>query len=484
MSRTRTTKKSFTKVANATVQGTSKPFDANGLLIRSLSRPETWEHNITQMVNAKYGCRKTLNNLIDILVAAGCCVKTKFPGPKGKSLGGEVVLEFFDDPEACQARCKEIAESNGQPKKAAVSRTRTKSSRFFLISNATAQADYLSLAALGLLGYCLSMPENWYFSPELIKKTGVCSSVKKIRSLLNELIEEGHCLRVRAPNPKSKNLYGKSFYEIFDDLEACEARYQELLKTEGWFVKGSLKFSTNHEKNQKGIATRKPKAQAAKPKVTDEDARPVKCEKCIQEASAKQVPQPQAFFGKVEKVPQNKKIPKKKRDKKTTREASLPVNTKSLIAKNAVKPAAVVFSIFDSIDWLSEGYKRWICSKYTEKQVIQALSAYHQAKDNIRCKEAWFTAALKKGYEPADTRTPNEKMADELQEIYKAVHPKAYKLNILLRSTKNNMWANDSRLGWEERSIPSITKMEFEGYFTTARELLESMGISQERMAC
>jgi len=106
-----------------------------------------------------------------------------------------------------------------------------RSSKYFIISNETAQDASLSFEALGLLTYCLSMPEDWEFYPKLIWKQGRTGR-DKVYSLFNELIDSYHCIRIRKPNPKAKNLPGEITYEIFDDPEDCKERIQQLLQTE------------------------------------------------------------------------------------------------------------------------------------------------------------------------------------------------------------------------------------------------------------
>lgn len=111
-----------------------------------------------------------------------------------------------------------------------MTRIRThKQSKFFIISNSTAQADYLGWESLGLLVYCLSMPENWEFKPKSIWKSRKGSRNDVYKSF-DELIENYHCIRIREPNPKAKNLPGEVSYEIFDDQEDCKNRIMELEK--------------------------------------------------------------------------------------------------------------------------------------------------------------------------------------------------------------------------------------------------------------
>ena len=115
-----------------------------------------------------------------------------------------------------------------------MSRMRThKTSKYFTISNQTAQDQNLSFASLGLLTYCLSMPENWEFNPKLLWKSRD-SSRDKIYKSFDELIKTGHCIRIRKcrTDGKLRNLPVSIEYEIFDDIEDCKERVKELLKTE------------------------------------------------------------------------------------------------------------------------------------------------------------------------------------------------------------------------------------------------------------
>lgn len=119
-----------------------------------------------------------------------------------------------------------------------MTRIRThKKNEYFIISNATAQDDSLSLGALGLLTYALSMPESWDFYPKVIwKKRNI--SRDAIYGLFNELIQSYHAIRIRHPNPKAPNLPGEVEYEIFDDIEDCKNRIKELENTKVFLEHG------------------------------------------------------------------------------------------------------------------------------------------------------------------------------------------------------------------------------------------------------
>jgi hypothetical protein len=110
-------------------------------------------------------------------------------------------------------------------------RVRSHKSPFCIVSNATAQADYLSWGAIGLLTYCMSMPEDWEF-----KTKNIWDSMKggrdQLYRIFQELIDQGHCLRIYQPNPKAPSLKGTVRYEIFDRPEDCKNRAIELSEVE------------------------------------------------------------------------------------------------------------------------------------------------------------------------------------------------------------------------------------------------------------
>lgn len=108
-----------------------------------------------------------------------------------------------------------------------MTRMRTHKSRYFSVSNETAQDQSISFEALGLLTYCLSKPENWEFHPKQIWKERKCGR-DKIYCLFNELIEKFHCIRIKSPNPKHPNLAAEILYEFFDDTDDCKTRIKEL----------------------------------------------------------------------------------------------------------------------------------------------------------------------------------------------------------------------------------------------------------------
>lgn len=124
---------------------------------------------------------------------------------------------------------------------------RTKrSDKYFVMSNDAAQDPNLSFASLGLLSYCLSMPEEWDFYPKVISKERNCGR-DRCYGLFNELIQSYHCIRIRRPNPYSKNLYGEVEYEIYDETSDCKKRIAELEKTDIFMEHGgNLKKCFRH----------------------------------------------------------------------------------------------------------------------------------------------------------------------------------------------------------------------------------------------
>jgi hypothetical protein len=99
---------------------------------------------------------------------------------------------------------------------------------FCIVSNKTAQDGNLSFKALGLLTYCLSMPDTWVFKPKVIWKQRQCGR-DFVYTGFRELIEKYHCIRITSKNVNNKNLRsGGVSYEIFDDKDLCKARIKEL----------------------------------------------------------------------------------------------------------------------------------------------------------------------------------------------------------------------------------------------------------------
>ena len=132
-----------------------------------------------------------------------------------------------------------------------MSRRRThRTSKYYSISNATCQDDSISFEALGLLSYCLSMPEDWEFHPKVIWKQRNCSRDKVYR-MFNELISTFHCIRIQLPNPKARHLPGEVEYEFYDDIDVCKARIKELQNSENFITHGdNLKKCLRHPEYQ------------------------------------------------------------------------------------------------------------------------------------------------------------------------------------------------------------------------------------------
>lgn len=75
------------------------------------------------------------------------------------------------------------------------------------------QSQNLSLDEKGLLGYLLSLPNDWKVQPtEVAKKVGIGRN--KIYSLLTSLMDKGYCLR---KDVKNGNLRSKYLYEILEE---------------------------------------------------------------------------------------------------------------------------------------------------------------------------------------------------------------------------------------------------------------------------
>src|SRR5258708_17298518 len=128
-----------------------------------------------------------------------------------------------------------------------MSRNRThRSQKYFIVSNEAAQDETLSFEALGLLSYCLSMPPEWDFHPQSIWKQRRCGR-DACYNMFNELIRSFHCIRIRKPNPKAKNLPGEIEYEIFDDVDECKQKIAQLEKTDKFIEhRGHFKTCYRH----------------------------------------------------------------------------------------------------------------------------------------------------------------------------------------------------------------------------------------------
>jgi hypothetical protein len=84
---------------------------------------------------------------------------------------------------------------------------------YFLEARATAQDDSISYAALGLLSYLLSKPDNWEIIINDLKRTK-CGR-DKARTLLNELITAKYVIKI----PQSQDENGKftpAYYDVYE----------------------------------------------------------------------------------------------------------------------------------------------------------------------------------------------------------------------------------------------------------------------------
>lgn len=217
-----------------------------------------------------------------------------------------------------------------QSKIEAPTRVRTHRKKgFFFMSNSTAQDNNMSLEALGLLTYCLSMPEDWEFYPKVIWKERKVGR-DKIYGLFNELIKNYRCIRVKQPNPYAKHLPGRISYEIFDDPDDCKARIKELEKEDVFVESGDeLKKSFRHPAFQEPKNT-----EPENPYITKE-------EQAIQ-------------------------------TKETTTKRNM-----------TAAPPVVVFSCLEKID-IPQAEKEWLSSKYDEPTVQEAIAFATNPKTEIK----------------------------------------------------------------------------------------------------
>lgn len=98
---------------------------------------------------------------------------------------------------------------------------------YFTIPRALPQDRNISVDALGLLVYCLSMQGKMELNPVSIWKNQNIGR-DRVYNLVNELIENYYCVRIRKPHPTKKGLAAATEYEFFDNTAACKARMVEL----------------------------------------------------------------------------------------------------------------------------------------------------------------------------------------------------------------------------------------------------------------
>lgn len=91
--------------------------------------------------------------------------------------------------------------------------------KFTVIPNELAQRESLSIHALGLLTYLLSLPDSWEIRMDMLqKRTGL--STRPLRRILNELAKADHMHRFVIPGPTPDTFAG-SRWHVFahpDDL--------------------------------------------------------------------------------------------------------------------------------------------------------------------------------------------------------------------------------------------------------------------------
>lgn len=96
-------------------------------------------------------------------------------------------------------------------------RFKTVRGNFTTIPNEVIQGFYLSANALAVLVTCLSYPDNWDYRPlHIWKHLGIGRD--KTYSVFEELIEKGHCIRIRSLRG---NLRSHVDYIFFDQRRSC-----------------------------------------------------------------------------------------------------------------------------------------------------------------------------------------------------------------------------------------------------------------------
>lgn len=260
---------------------------------------------------------------------------------------------------------------------------RTIESEIVIVSRKSARSGLLNFEELGFLTFCLTNSNEWEFHPSLIRKQRNCSK-NKIYKLFNALIEAGHCIRIKEPNLKHPQLAGKVSYEVFDDIEMCKKYYEEYLRN-GVNPK-YLEASSSFQKTQKNEPT------------STFDRLP----------HFRELENRDLYFGdnKEEKYKEEKYI-----RKTTTKRA-----TKSEHVETHIDDV-VVFSekdcILNEIESLKPSDKQHLKAKSTPKQLEKAVAVLKQSKTYVKNPAAYIAKAIEKDFEPADTRTEQDRFADE-----------------------------------------------------------------------
>ena len=294
-------------------------------------------------------------------------------------------------------------------------RFRTIKQEFTSVPNDVIQGFYLSANALAVLVTCLSYPNDWKYRPVSIWKN-LKLSRDKTYAAFDELVEKGHCIRIRSLRG---NLRAEVDYIFFDQIITCQDYIKENEKE-----LSASNIQVEHKWNFKKCFRHpepwnpeggEPEGQEVLNKIEQrrsikESIRPIVHNSSQPKDSPPSAPPPTPPPPKKPSQDSTNSIPS------YSEGFSIDFSSPELLELIEMEPEYAPF-------FRPEIVTRWI-KIYSQKTVLETVKFFFQVKSKqakpIPKPEAWMEVALKKKFTEVDKSTKeNKEFAENLKKKYR-----------------------------------------------------------------
>lgn len=320
-----------------------------------------------------------------------------------------------------------------------MTRFKTIKKEFTSLPNEVIQGFYLTPNAIAVLITCLSYPNDWEYRPISIWKK-LKLSRDKTYAAFDELVEKGHCIRIRKLRG---NLRAEVDYIFFDEIKTCqnftEENHKELsasnLEVEH---KWNFKKCFRHPETQE-TEGREPEGQEVSKKIETKKIDEKRLEESISDC------------GNVHNSPPSQ-------DVRSSSIGSIPFHRKSEASSTATESvvpwqddSGPLLELLEmepqySIYFRPEIVARWL-KKFGPTKVLETVKFFFYIKETqkkpIPNPEAWMESALAKKYAQADKAAKeNKAFAEKLKKEYRLVNLKINKRYCQDTETGNDYFYN------------------------------------------
>lgn len=285
-----------------------------------------------------------------------------------------------------------------------MARFKTVKKEFTSLPNEVIQGFYLSANALAVLVTCLSYPNDWEYRPISIWKN-LKLSRDKTYAAFDELVEKGHCIRIRTYNG---NLKSKVDYIFFDQIITCQEYIKEHEKE-----LSSSNLEVDHKWNFKKCLRH--------PEPREPEAREPEGQEVSKKNETKKI-EPKRSIQDSKKPVVHNSPPSKSSSNSTD---SIPFQRKNISIDYSSPELLELFEIESEYlpYFRPEIVSRWV-GKFGPKMVLDNVKFFLKIKSvqkkPIPNPEGWMESAFKKNYAETDkTSQQNKQFAEKFKKDYR-----------------------------------------------------------------